>query len=199
MQKEAYIQNRYISEERKMAKYIVLLRGINVSGKNKVSMPILKSELELINYKKVTTYLNSGNIVLESDIEDQETINQQIKYIIEKNFSINIPVLIITRKNLEELLSNQPIWWGKDDKEIYDNIIFIIPPATFEEVTYKLKTPKNELEKVQGYKNYIFWSYKRSEYQKTNWWSKTAQGSVKDTITIRNANTVKKLLEISKL
>ena len=182
-----------------MAKYIVLLRGINVSGKNKVSMPVLKSELELINYKKVTTYLNSGNIVLESDIEDQETIKQQIKYIIEKNFNINIPVLIITRENLEELLSNQPIWWGKDDKEIYDNIIFIIPPATFEEVTYKLKTPKNELEKVQGYKNYIFWSYKRSEYQKTNWWSKTAQRSVKDTITIRNANTVKKLLEISKL
>ena len=51
-------------------KYIVLLRGINISGKNIISMKSLKEEVELLGYKNVITYLNSGNIILES--EDNE-------------------------------------------------------------------------------------------------------------------------------
>ena len=45
-------------------KYIVLLRGINISGKNKISMIKLKNILEKNNYTNVITYLNSGNIIL---------------------------------------------------------------------------------------------------------------------------------------
>ena len=47
-------------------KYVVLLRGINISGKNKISMFNLKEELELLNYNNVKTYLNSGNIIKET-------------------------------------------------------------------------------------------------------------------------------------
>ena len=48
-------------------KYIVLLRGINISGKNKIAMNLLKKELESLGYKNVMTYLNSGNIILNSE------------------------------------------------------------------------------------------------------------------------------------
>lgn len=44
-------------------KYIALLRGINISGKNKISMSELKKELEENGYQNVFTYLNSGNVV----------------------------------------------------------------------------------------------------------------------------------------
>lgn len=46
-----------------MDKYIVLLRGINISGKNKISMSELKIELEKLGYSNVITYLNSGNVI----------------------------------------------------------------------------------------------------------------------------------------
>lgn len=46
-------------------KYIALLRGINISGKNKISMSELKKLLEENNYQNVSTYLNSGNIIFE--------------------------------------------------------------------------------------------------------------------------------------
>ena len=59
-----------------------------------------------------------------------------------------------------------------------------------------LGEPNNELEKIKQYKNNIFWSYDLKEYRKTNWWSKTASSDIRDMITIRTANTVKKLLEI---
>ena len=49
-------------------KYIVLLRGVNISGKNKISMRELKLELENNKYQNVSTYLNSGNIIFTSDI-----------------------------------------------------------------------------------------------------------------------------------
>lgn len=48
-------------------KYILFLRGINISGKNKIEMPILKTELEKAGFLQVSTYLNSGNVSLFSD------------------------------------------------------------------------------------------------------------------------------------
>ena len=55
-------------------KYIALLRGINISGKNKISMSELKLELEKNNYQNVSTYLNSGNVIFESDIDNKDSI-----------------------------------------------------------------------------------------------------------------------------
>lgn len=55
-------------------KYIVLLRGINISGKNKIDMKTLKIETENLGYHNVTTYLNSGNLIFTSDIKDKSII-----------------------------------------------------------------------------------------------------------------------------
>ena len=51
-------------------KYIVLLRGINISGKNKISMNELKAGLEKIGFENVSTYLNSGNAIFQSEIDN---------------------------------------------------------------------------------------------------------------------------------
>ena len=60
-------------------KYIALLRGINISGKNKISMSELKLELEKNKYQNVSTYLNSGNVIFESDIKDKNVIKSNIQ------------------------------------------------------------------------------------------------------------------------
>ena len=178
-------------------KYIVLLRGINISGKNKISMIKLKNILERNNYTNVITYLNSGNIIFNSDITNKDTIKNNIQLMIKSKFSLDIPIFIITSQELEELLNNNPNWWGKNDKETYDNIIFIIPPTTYNDVISVIGSP-NEYEKIKEYKNNIFWSYSLKNYRKTNWWSKTANTSISKNITIRTANTMKKILEICK-
>ncbi len=179
-----------------MIKYIVLLRGINISGKNKISMLELKQELENNNFYGVKTYLNSGNIILSSDIKDKLVISNNINKIIKDKFNLDIPIFVITLTELKELLDNKPDWWGSDNKEIYDNIIFIIPPFTYKEIYDVLGKENKSLEKIYEYKNNIFWSYKLAFYRKTNWWSRTASTSIKDNITIRTAGTVKKILEL---
>ena len=142
-------------------KYIVLLRGINISGKNKIDMKTLKKETENLGYHNVTTYLNSGNLIFTSDIKD-----------------------------------NSPSFWNTGNKEIYDNIIFIIEPYTYKEVYNGLGEPNHSLEQIKEYKNKIFWSYDLKNYRKSTWWVRSTQADIKDYITIRTANTVNKLLEI---
>lgn len=177
-------------------KYIALLRGINISGKNKISMEELKKEFEQLGYKNVITYHNSGNVIFISDLNDAAIIKYEIEQMIKEKFNFDIPVFIIAAQDLEELLNNYPKWWGTDNKEIYDNIIFIIPPHTFEKIYSVIGEPKKEYEKIKEYKNTVFWSYSLKDYRKTNWWSKTASTNIRDKITIRTANTMKKILEI---
>lgn len=178
-----------------MIQYIVLLRGINISGKNKVPMSELKKELECLGYQDVRTYLNSGNAIFKSNIEDTNVIKEEIQNMIQKAFALDIPVYITTENELRDLLRHTPEWWGTNQKEIYDNIIFILPPATYQKVIDTIGFP-NAYEKIEEYKNHIFWSYDLKNYRKTNWWSKTASTEIAHSITIRTANTMKKILEL---
>lgn len=165
-------------------KYIALLRGIYISGKNKIVMSELKKELTNLGYKEVVTYLNSGNVVFESDIKDKNVIKDNIQIMIKNIFELDIPIYVITSQELEELIKHSPEWWGKDNKEIYNNIIFIIPPSTYNEVFDTIGSP-NEYEKIQEYKNNVFWSFELKNYRKSNWWNKTASTNISNKITIK--------------
>ena len=87
-------------------KYIVLLRGINISGKNKIAMSELKKILESNNYLNVITYLNSGNVILNSD-NSKEYIVDDIRTLIKKKFNLEIPVYVIEHLELKELLNER--------------------------------------------------------------------------------------------
>lgn len=91
-------------------KYIALLRGINISGKNKILMSELKSKLENNKYQNITTYLNSGNVIFKSSINNKETIMKDINKIIYDKFYLKIPVFIITTSELENILNHCPNW-----------------------------------------------------------------------------------------
>ena len=176
-----------------MKRYVALLRGINISGKNKISMAELKKEFEKLAFEEVKTYLNSGNVIFSSDENDTKKFANQIEGMIKNQFELEIPVFVISREALEDILHNAPEWWGNDNKEIYDNLIFIMPPATFKDVYNEIGEPKEGLEKIKEYRETVFWSFSRKDYQKTNWWSKTASANISSKLTIRTANTVRKV------
>ena len=178
-------------------KYVALLRGVNISGKNIFKMSELKNELEK-KYRNVSTYLNSGNVIFESNINNKEIIKKDIYDTIKNRFNLEIPIFIISVLELEDILNNNPRWWGTDNKDIYDNLIFIIPPTKYEEVYNAISKPREDIEKIEEYNNSIFWSYDLKNYRKSNWWIKTASTNIRNNITIRTANTMKKILEICK-
>ena len=184
-----------------MKRYVALLRGINISGKNKIAMSELKAGFAELGYTAVSTYLNSGNVVFCADIDDKEGLSNEIRSMINKRFGLDIPVFVVSQEELEDILKNAPEWWGDSNKEIYDNLIFMFPNISYDSFYNEVGNPKEEYEKIYHYKNVIFWSFSRKDYQKTNWWSKTASSKISDRITIRTANTVRKnsrALEIMK-
>ena len=176
-----------------MKRYIALLRGINISGKNKVPMAELKKGFEKLAFEEVKTYLNSGNVIFSSDEDDTKKFTKQIEVMINEQFDLDIPVFVISKEALEDILHHAPDWWCNDNKEIYDNLIFIMPPAKFSDVYHDIGEPKKELEKIADYNGVIFWSFSRKDYQKTNWWSKTANANISTKLTIRTANTIRKI------
>lgn len=176
-----------------MKRYIALLRGINISGKNKIAMSELKKCFAELGFAEIVSYLNSGNVIFSSAIEDKDVLSNKVQLMIKDRFHLEIPVFIILQEELAELLKNAPDWWGDDNREIYDNLIFLLPPLSYEEFYDEIGVPKAEYESVYHYKNVVFWSFSRKDYQKTNWWSKTAGSGVSGRITIRTANTVRKI------
>ena len=179
-----------------MIRYIALLRGVNIGGKNKVPMAELKRGFEKIAFEEVKTYLNSGNVIFSSNEDDTQKIGYQIEAMIQNEFDLEIPVFVISTAELIDILHHVPKWWGEDNKEIYHNLIFIMPPAKPSDICNEIGEPKKALEKIESYKDVIFWSFNRKDYQKTNWWSKTASASISTKLTIRTANTVRKIVSM---
>jgi len=177
-----------------MEKYIALLRGINVGGKNKVSMKELKELLEKSGFQNVVTYINSGNIIFSSDNSDIEFLRRNMEALILEKFKIELLVMVISAEEFIEALRNAPDWWNVD-KESKHNAIFVIPPATVDEVIREVGEIKPEYEKVSSFGRVIFWSAPLKTFSRTRW-SKVVGKTVYNRITIRNANTAKKLMEL---
>ncbi len=178
-----------------MRRYIALLRGINVGGKNKVSMPILKEVFEQNGFCDVKTYINSGNIIFSSDKSDETMLKEKCEAIIADKFQLNIPVMIISAEDLAAAINHAPAWWDQD-KDSKHNAIFVVPPTTVEEVYQEVGEIKPEYEKVDYYGRVIFWSAPLKTFSRTRW-SKVVGSSVYDSITIRNANTTKQILQLA--
>lgn len=97
-----------------MKRYIALLRGINISGKNKIAMSELKKGFSEIGFVEITSYLNSGNIIFSSSVDDKDILSNKIRLMIKDRFDLDIPVFIILQEELIDILDNAPDWWGDD-------------------------------------------------------------------------------------
>jgi len=90
-----------------MKTYIVILRGINVSGKNILPMAELRELLSNLKFENVKTYIQSGNVVLNSEMSKDEVI-EKVKNGIATKFGYDVPVLVRTIEEWEKAIENNP-------------------------------------------------------------------------------------------
>ena len=176
-----------------MKRYIALLRGVNISGKNRVPMPELKAGLAELGYGDVCTYLNSGNVVFTAPEAAGTVLAEQIRALIRAAFGLEIPVLVLAQQELQALLEQAPAWWGTPGAETYHNLIFVLPGACAGSIAETIGPPTEGLERIRLCGNAIFWSFDRKRYARANWWKKTAGAGVGELLTIRTANPLKKI------
>ena len=175
-------------------RYILLLRGINVGGKNKVAMSELKVLLTELGFEDVASYINSGNLLFSS-VESYESCIPKIKYLLEMNFDFSIPFTLINKEDYLKEKENLPKWWYQEmarrDVLFFSyyldrsKILDFIDKSTF----------YNEI--VYIGENAVFWGkYDESEYLKTTYHKKLIKQDFYKQITIRNGNTFEKIAEI---
>ena len=178
-----------------MTRTIALLRGVNVGGNNKISMPELKAAFERRGFQNVVTYINSGNIIFDSGM-DETAAKAACEELIEEGFGLKIAVGLITAADLAEALANAPDWWGGDPAAKH-NAIFVIPPMDAQTVCAQVGELKPEYEKTAFHGRVIFWSAPLATFSHTRWSKIVQNRAVYNAVTIRNANTAKKLAELA--
>ncbi|MBQ4899778.1 DUF1697 domain-containing protein [Paenibacillus sp. Marseille-P2973] len=87
--------------------YVALLRGINVGGKNKIKMADLRAELEKIGLTRVQTYIQSGNVLFESE-KDEPSLRQDLERMIEAVFGIKLTVMLRTAEEVKGIVEQCP-------------------------------------------------------------------------------------------
>ena len=93
-------------------KYIALLRGINVGGNNRVPMAELRHCFESLGYTNVKSYINSGNIIFDTNEQDIAKLIKKCEQAIEDVFGFHVICCVITASELHDALKHAPDWWG---------------------------------------------------------------------------------------
>ncbi|TDW51555.1 uncharacterized protein (DUF1697 family) [Flavobacterium sp. 270] len=177
-----------------MTTHLALLRGINVSGHNMMKMEALKTMLENIGFTNVRTYLQSGNVFVDTEEESASKVGFMIKQEIFKVFGHEVPVIVITKEDLELCFKNNPYLKEKDidTKKLY--VAFISIALKSESINdLKISQVKPDEATIDG--NRIFIKYAVGA-GKTRLEGKYIEKKLNVSATIRNWNTVTNLLKM---
>ena len=175
-------------------KHLALLRGINVSGHNMIKMDALKTALEAIGFTNIETYIQSGNVFVETEEESSFGVGFKIKQEIFKTFGHEVPVIVIGKNDLELCFKNNPFLEQKDvdTKKLY--VAFISKELSSSAINeLKISQFKPDEAVIDGNKIFIKYDIGAG---KTRLDQKYIEKKLNVTATIRNWNTVTKLLEM---
>lgn len=175
-------------------KYVALLRGINVGGKNMIKMAQLRVCLENSGFGNVQTYIQSGNIIFETGDSGKVAITKKVEQAIEKEFGLKIPVVVLSKKELETVAAELPKGWMKKADWKY-NYLFLKEPYDMKEVVAAIGELKPDIEEMIVGKGVLYQSMLLKKFGSTTG-GKLAGTPVYKIITIRNHNTVTKLLAL---
>ena len=174
-----------------MIRYALLVRGINVGGKNKVVMAQLRQELTELGLENVETYINSGNIFFNSIVPRTKLIEELYAFF-ERRYPFIQSFSLLSNQDYEKELRNLPDWWNHEIAR--KDVLFYTEGLDMNQVIEKV----NSLELVDEVLHFgrlgIFWGkLSEASYSKTAYHKHLLKMPFYRNITIRNANTFDKI------
>jgi|SRR3989339_1196367 len=185
-----------MSAKKIMNTHVVLIRGINVGGKNKVPMADLKECLERLGFSNVSTYIASGNAILESG-KDVDQISAWIEEALPESFELDderIRVLVLTRDQFQAVIDNKPEGFGEQPEKYHSDVIFLIGIDSAQAMP--VFKPREGVDKVWPGNGVIYSQRLSSQLTKSRFSRITSTPEYK-LMTIRSWNTTTKLLEMT--
>lgn len=176
-----------------MQTFLVLLRGINVGGANKLPMADLRECLEKADFHNVRTYIQSGNVFVDSDITDIGTLETTIQQAIDKTFGLSINVVALTHDQWKTIIGQAPKWWGHDLKNWKYNLLVMLHPYDMPAVAEAYGELKPDIENMALGEGVVYQALSWNSFGKTTG-GKLASNPLYRKMTVRNYNTAQKLL-----
>lgn len=174
-------------------KYVALLRGINVGGNSLIKMADLKAAFEKSGFTNVRTYINSGNVIFETNENDIQKITHKLETDLSKIFNLKLRIVILSYQQLENVLADIPAAWKKGhDLRCY--IAFMKDPITPTDVIKEVQL-KEGVDEIKAGKKVLYMSTKLEGLTKSGL-TKLITKKIYKELTMRNLNTSQKLLDL---
>src|SRR2546422_9945204 len=93
---------------RTMAAYVAMLRGVNVSGHNTIKMEVLRGLCQSLGFRNLDTYIQSGNMVFQTETENPAVVSKRIGEAILQSFGFEASVIVRTSKEMRNIIANNP-------------------------------------------------------------------------------------------
>ncbi|MDQ6728135.1 MAG: DUF1697 domain-containing protein [Actinomycetota bacterium] len=178
-----------------MNNYVVLLRGINVGGRNSVPMGGLRACLTELGFANISTYIASGNVILESDKPAAE-VTDQIESALMKSFKLDselIKVLVLTQGQLQAVVDDKPEGFGDQPEKYHSDAIFLMGIDAAQ--VMPVLDPREGVDKIwpgQG----VIYSQRLSAQRTRSRLNKIVASPFYKSMTIRSWNTTMRLSDI---
>lgn len=172
-------------------KYVALLRGINAGGNRKVEMARLRQLFEGLGFKNVKTYINSGNVIFDAEMEPS---SEQIQQTIEETFGFDVPTLVLPGDDVVRIAKAIPADWTNDYDMIKSDVLYLFEQIDAPDILEKIGV-KPEIEQFIYVKGAAICTISRKNAPKGSL-QKLISTDLYKNMTVRNVTTARKLAEL---
>jgi uncharacterized protein (DUF1697 family) len=178
-----------------MPRYVALLRGINVGGKNLIAMPALKAAFEEDGFDDVRTYIQSGNVVFSTGTSKQAELTRRIERMLRKTFGhYEASVALRSRTQMRSIVARAPAGFGSEPTLYREDVIFLMPRLKARTVVESVPI-KEEVDRIWAGTGVVYFSRLTSRAAQSRL-SRVVSMPIYQQMTIRNWNTTTKLAEL---
>lgn len=173
-------------------KYVAFLRGINVGGRTSIKMEALRASFAALGYANVKSYIQSGNIVFETDETDDSKIAARISAAVEKEF-FKTPVMVRSIAEIRDAVENNP-FAGEEYEDKLFHLIFLSEKLADEKAAQLLAN--NSAKEKFAARNREVYCLLRENFAQSLLGRKYIDNQLRTPATARNWRTVNKILEL---
>jgi len=174
-------------------KYVALLRAINVGGRNLIRMSDVRACLEARAFQQVSTYIQSGNVLFDSDDTDVATLTSAMEKAFLEAFATDVPVFLRSQRQMKTIVADAPREW-KNGAALRRNVAFLRKPLTSREAVAGMD-PKPTIDSVKAGDGVVYMATLVTRLKQSGLPKIVGKPIYRD-MTIRSYSTCQKLLEL---
>jgi uncharacterized protein (DUF1697 family) len=172
---------------------IVFLRGVNVGSHNRIAMPALRELLTSAGFGDVRTYVQSGNVVLSTDLSP-EAVARECGRLVADEFGLEVDVVVRTRDELAAVVERNPLGDVAVDPKRYQ--VSFLSDELGEKKVRELAAIAVEPERLVAVGRELY-AWHPAGVARSRLWARLAGRGLGVTATARNWTTVTKLLAMT--